>query len=400
MKKLVLAFETSCDETCAAVVTGDLRVLSNVVSSQIDIHKLYGGVVPEIASRNHAMAILGVCEEALNRAGVTLDDITHVAAVNEPGLRGAVMVGKIFGESLAAARNLPFIPINHLAGHIASVALTTPAAGAATPSKEGEYMDKFNSSKYSPSRGRGGTSKASDGVVLGGEFGNESVSFPFLSLLVSGGHTALYLVKSWQNIKLLCQTMDDAVGECFDKVAKILGLEYPGGVKIQNLGMEYLKKNKSPDLIQFISNPSKKDGFSYSGLKTAVLNYVKKLEAGEKLSQTPPSKKGGDRRQAVGDVILRICASFQHEAIMQLVDKCREYMAKYKITRASSTRLDMQSSLSSDNSYAIKNLCVCGGVSANAYLREKLPNAIFPKFEYCTDNAAMVGAAAILGIKF
>jgi len=302
--KLYLAFETSCDETCASVVREDLTVLSNVISSQIDIHKLYGGVVPEIASRNHAMSLMGVCEEALARANVTLADITHVCATTHPGLRGAVMCGEVFGKSLAQGLKVPFIAVNHLAGHIASVALSERA----TP--------------------------------------------PFLCLLVSGGHTSLYKVNKWNDIKLLVQTADDAVGECFDKVAKMLGLEYPGGVQIAR---QALNANPDAPLIQFVKNP-RHDGFSYSGLKTAVLNHLQKNSTEKAL----------------------ICASFQHEAIMQLVDRSNQALQKHNI----------------------KTLCVCGGVSANQYLRNKLPDAIFPKFEYCTDNAAMIAAAAILNVKF
>ena len=312
--EIILAIESSCDDTCASVVTGDLKVLSNVVSSQIDIHKLYGGVVPEIASRNHAMNILGVCNQALEQAGVDVSDITKVAATTHPGLRGAVMVGQIFGESFASARQIPFVAINHLAGHIASVV-----------------------------------------------FGND-VQFPFMSLLVSGGHTSLYLVKSWQDIKLVCETMDDACGEAFDKVAKILGLEYPGGVKIQELS----KKHKG-DLMTFVKS-NKLDGFSYSGLKTAVLNYVNREKQMGKEIDIP-----------------FVCASFQHEAVMQLVNKSMEGMKKHNV----------------------KLLCVCGGVSANEYLRDQMAistgkiggKVIFPKMEYCMDNAAMIGAVALLGVK-
>ena len=303
----VLAFETSCDETCAAVVRGG-KILSNVISSQIDIHRLYGGVVPEIASRNHAMAILGVCREALDIAKVTLNDITHVASVVEPGLRGAVMIGRVFGEGLAVSLGIPFIPINHLTAHIASVAI------------------------------------------------DNDVKTPFMTLLVSGGHTSLYLVDSWNNIKLLSQTMDDAVGECFDKVAKILGLEYPGGVKIEQLAKEY-----NDDMITFVNNPTRKDGSSYSGLKTAVLNYVK---------ANPDADKAA------------VAKSFQHEAVMQLVNRSIESMKQN----------------------GIKTITVCGGVSANGYLRESMANAvkqidgavIFPQMQYCTDNASMVGMTATL----
>jgi N6-L-threonylcarbamoyladenine synthase len=316
---MVLAFESSCDETCASVVREDLTVLSNIVASQIDIHKLYGGVVPEIASRNHAMAILPVCEQALAKANVALDDITHIASVTGPGLRGAVMVGEIFGRSLAVSRNLPFVAVNHLAAHIASVAITN------------------------------------------------NVKPPFISLLVSGGHTALYNVKAWDKIELLCTTQDDAVGEAFDKVAKLLGLPYPGGVQIEKLATGATTAERRIDLITFVKHP-KHDAFSYSGLKTAVLGYVNREKAANRPIDIP-----------------HICASFQHEAVMQLVMRSVEMMKKQDT----------------------KILCVCGGVSANGYLREKMQYAVaqlggrvfFPSLEYCGDNAAMAGVAAILNCK-
>lgn len=320
----VLAFETSCDDTCASVVQcskNSIKVLSNVVSSQIDIHKLYGGVVPEIASRNHALAIQTVYEEALQQAGVTLNEITHIAATVEPGLRGAVMVGRVFAESLATARNLPFVPVNHLAGHIASITLSHP-----------------------------------------------EVKPPFTTLLVSGGHTSLYHVEGWQDIKLLCETCDDACGEAFDKVAKLLGLPYPGGVSIEKL----LTQNTSwteKDFMQFVQNPNfHKPHFTYSGLKTAVLNYVRKHE------------KKADFQQQIPHIV----ASFQHEAVEQLVVKCIENLSKT----------------------GNKILSVCGGVSANKYLRKRLSEecekigvkVLFPEFKYCTDNAAMIAAASILNV--
>jgi len=308
---MILAIETSCDETCASVVGADLHILSNVTNTQIDIHKLYGGVVPEIASRNHAMNILGVVEEALSRAKITKSDLTAIAATTHPGLRGCVMVGAVFGESAAAALKIPFIPVNHLAAHIASISLS----GAFPPAPPLRRPNESN--------------------------------FPFLCLLVSGGHTALYHVKSWDNIHLLTQTIDDAVGEAFDKVGKILGLEYPAGPKIETLALQ----NTAP-LITFVKNNKCKQ-FTYSGLKTSVLHYKDKTN------------------------IPNICASFQHEAVSQLVTRTREWQRKL----------------------GVNTVCVCGGVSANKYLRAQLPDAIFPPFEYCTDNAAMVGAAAILGVK-
>ena len=345
---IVLAFETSCDETCASVVEcAPIKVRSNVVSSQIEIHKLYGGVVPEIASRNHAMAILGVCEEAIERAGIKLSDVTHVAATTFPGLRGAVMVGQIFGQSLANALRVPFIPVNHLDGHMASVLLSekTPGAGAPPPLGKGEDFEKRED------LGNGG----------------------FLSLLVSGGHTALYHVKSWGEKVLLCETADDAVGEAFDKVAKVLGLEYPGGVKIEALAREFAEAGEGEGLITFVKNP-RAGAFSYSGLKTAVLNYVNHEKMAGRALDLP-----------------RICASFQHEAVKQLCDKVLEWLERLWGTTSHKPPIGGKAVVA-----------VCGGVSANGYLRTEMARAVgavggavvFPPFEYCTDNASMIGCAA------
>ena len=369
-RTLTLAFETSCDETACAVVSSTLgadghprpEVLSSIVSSQIDIHKLYGGVVPEIASRNHIMAITNVMHEALKTAGVTLKQITQIAATTHPGLAGAVMVGRVFAESLATALNLPFREVNHVAGHIASVTLA----------------------KHNPP--------------------------PFLSLVVSGGHTSLYKVTTWSDITLLAATTDDACGEAFDKVAKILGLPYPGGVEIEKQGGSFYARHcEEPSLnchceepqgdavisplLRFVQKPNyHKDGFSYSGLKTAVLNYVNRLKQKwgnssttfrccESPPHTPPASKTVDNITPALD-IPHICASFQAEAVAQLVIKCEQHLKKTHI----------------------KTLCVSGGVSANRHLREQMTQMCarhgvsvhFPELCYCGDNAAMIAAAAIL----
>ena len=304
-----LAIETSCDETCAAVVEqladGGLTVLSNVVSSQIDIHKLYGGVVPEVASRNHLLAIENVYNQALMQAGVKIEQISQIAATTHPGLVGAVMVGRVFAESLALARGVPFISVNHLAGHIASVVLSNP-----------------------------------------------TLKPPFVCLVVSGGHTSLYKVQSYKNIKILGHTMDDACGEAFDKVAKVLGLGYPGGPAVSRVAA------KESD-IQLVTkaNYARDLNFSYSGLKSAVINYVHKI----KQAKQEPN-------------IADICVAFQSEAIKQLVVKCNNARGKLP-------------------------LAVCGGVSANKYLRSQLPDALFPDISLCGDNAAMIAAAAVLGLR-
>jgi N6-L-threonylcarbamoyladenine synthase len=311
---LTLGVETSCDETSVAVIDDQFKILSNVIISQIEIHQVYGGVVPEIAARNHIENILPVLDEALHKANLTLSQIDQVAATTQPGLPGAVMVGRVFGKSLANALNVPFIPVNHLNGHMASLRLSNP-----------------------------------------------DLRPPMLCLLVSGGHTILFKVNEQWETQMLCTTADDAIGEAFDKVARVLGLAYPGGPKIsQNANMN----------LSFIPilNKFPKNTFSYSGLKTAVLNYINHEKQKNNLINLP-----------------EICANFQYCAINQLLIKVREFLEQTQI----------------------KTLGVCGGVSANQYLREQFKilceelgvKLYLPTPTLCGDNAAMIAAAAVLGIK-
>lgn len=311
---LTLGIETSCDETSVAVIDEQYRILSNVIISQIDIHQTFGGVVPEIAARNHIENILPVLDEALTKANLTIDQIDQVAATTQPGLPGAVMVGRVFGQSLANALNVPFLAVNHLHGHMASLRLSNP-----------------------------------------------DLQPPMLCLLVSGGHTILYQVNAQWETKILCTTADDAVGEAFDKVARVLGLSYPGGPKIAELADMQL--NFTPILNKF-----PKDVFSYSGLKTAVLNHINRL------------KQKGDEVN-----IPEICANFQFCAINQLLSKTLEFL----------------------QSTGIKTFGICGGVSANQYLREQFRvmckergvKLYLPDHALCGDNAAMIAAAGMLQIK-
>jgi len=318
MQNYVLGIESSCDETSAAIVTGDLKILSNIVLSQIDIHKEFGGVVPEIAARSHVKVIDKVVEKALAESNASAKDIALIAATTKPGLPGAVMVGRVFGDCMATALEIPFVEVNHILGHIASVPLSIGT----------------NISKH-------------------------------LALVVSGGHTALYNVTATGKVTLLESTMDDAVGEAFDKVARILGLPYPGGPSIEAKAKEY----NGNDLIKFIAYPNyHKQGFSYSGLKTAVLNYVNTLKQKEQAIDVP-----------------KIAASFQQEAINQLIYKCERMLSKTKH----------------------KTLCVSGGVSANSILRTQLEKVCaniksavyFPHKSLSGDNAAMIAAAAIFKLK-
>ncbi|MBS7401289.1 MAG: tRNA (adenosine(37)-N6)-threonylcarbamoyltransferase complex transferase subunit TsaD [Eubacteriales bacterium] len=311
---LTLGIETSCDETSVAVIDDKFQIRSNVIISQIDIHQAFGGVVPEIAARNHIENILPVLDEALKKANLTLSQIDQVAATTQPGLPGAVMVGRVFGRSLANALDVPFVAINHLHGHMSSLRLSNP-----------------------------------------------DLQPPMLCLLVSGGHTILYRVNENWETQMLCTTADDAVGEAFDKVARVLGLAYPGGPKIS----EHADMNLSfkPILNQFPKNT-----FSYSGLKTAVLNYINREK-----------QKGNPIK------LPEICANFQYCAVLQLLIRTREYL----------------------QNTGIKTLGICGGVSANRYLREQFQKLCdelgvklyLPKPELCGDNAAMIASAAVLGIK-
>ncbi len=309
---LILGIESSCDETSIAVVKNGREVLSNVISSQIDIHKLYGGVVPEIASRNHVINIDGVFEEALRVANVTIDDIDAIAVTYGAGLQGALIVGVNFAKALAYATNKPLIAVNHIEGHISA-----------------NYIE------------------------------HKDLKPPFACLIVSGGHTALCKMDSFLSRSLIGTTTDDAIGEAFDKVARECGLEYPGGPNVQKQALQGKKT------INFINKPHEKlkdFNFSYSGLKTAVINYIhNKKQRGEEVN------------------IADVCCSFQEEAVSQVVFKSIEACKKYNM----------------------KTLVLAGGVSANARLREMATiegekagiTVLYPPLKLCTDNAAMIASA-------
>ena len=314
MKKdiLILGIESSCDETSVSVVKNGREVLSMVTNTQIDIHKLYGGVVPEIASRNHVMNIDTVYSEALIQAGVTIDDIDAIAVTYGAGLLGALIVGVNFAKALAYSTGKPLIAVNHIEGHIAA-----------------NYI------------------------------AHEKLEPPFACLIVSGGHTALVEMKSYVDRKLIGTTTDDAIGESFDKVARECGLEYPGGPNIQKqakLGQVNMKftgmwKEKIKDF-----------NFSYSGLKTAVINYIHNEK-----------QRGNDLN------IPNICASFQDEAVSQVVSK----------------------SIYALKQFGYDKIVLAGGVSANELLRSKMDEeaekigakVFYPPIKLCTDNAAMIASA-------
>lgn len=305
---VILGIETSCDETSAAVLKGD-TLLSNIISTQIDIHRRFGGVVPEIASRNHLTAILPVINEALTKAGIGLSDIDAIGVTYGAGLVGALLVGVSAAKALSYALDVPLYAVNHIEAHIAANYISTPA-----------------------------------------------LKPPFLAVVASGGHTGVCRVDGYNKFVMLASTTDDAIGEAFDKVARAVGLPYPGGPEIDK------RAKNGVAAIEFIERKRRKD-LSYSGLKTAVINYLHNCE---------------QRGQAVN--IDDLCASFQKTAVDMLVD----------------TALDTA------KRSGIKTLVAAGGVSANSYLRESLRaggekagcDVYFPPLSLCTDNAAMIAMRA------
>ena len=309
---LVLGLESSCDETAAAVVEDGRVARSDVIASQIEVHHRYGGVVPELASRAHVVNVVPVLDEALERAGVTLDDIDGIAVTSGPGLVGALLVALQAAKSIAYVRGLPLIGVHHLEGHLSAINLE-------------------------PNR----------------------PPMPHLALVVSGGHTSLIRVRDAGDLEQLGATRDDAAGEAFDKVAKLLGLGYPGGVVIDRLA-----KTGDPRAIPFpraMTKRSTGDDFSFSGLKTAVLNHVR--------------AHGTPEGQGLND----LCASFQASVVEVLVRK----------TRSAARR------------EGIEHVQICGGVAANSALRAEMATAAdedgfqlyIPPPKRCTDNAAMIAAA-------
>ncbi len=323
---LILAIETSCDETAAAVVQDGRIILSNVVASQIDLHRQYGGVFPEMASRQHVITILPVLRQALQDAQVQWDALDAIAVTRGPGLAGSLLVGVNAAKGVAWARGLPLLGINHLEGHIYSNWLEAP----------GNHPDK---------------------------------TFPVLVLIVSGGHTELILMTDHGRYQRLGGTIDDAAGEAFDKVARVLNLGYPGGPAIQQAALE-----GNPHAFPFPKARTRNPyDFSFSGLKTAVLREVQRLE-GLKPHQ---SRKLVPGKNLPPEIVADLAASFQRALVDALVEKTIRAAEETQVTE----------------------ICVCGGVSANALLRqtmrERAPVPVsVPPIYLCTDNAAMVGAAA------
>jgi N6-L-threonylcarbamoyladenine synthase len=307
---VILAIETSCDETAAAVIVDGRQIRSNIIYSQIALHQTYGGVVPELASRNHLEKITEVVEEAMTAAGMTFEDLDAIAVTKGPGLVGALLVGVSYAKALAYALGKPLIGVHHIMGHICANFLEYP-----------------------------------------------SLKPPFMTLIASGGHTTLALCTDYTSFQTVGRTRDDAIGEAFDKVARTLGLGYPGGPLIDQLA-----KEGDREAIPFPRTYLEKDSydFSFSGIKSAVLNYINQM-----------TMKGQAFKAA------DVAASFQ-EAIMDVV---------------------VEKTLRAARRYDQKTIVVAGGVAANTRLRGRLMaetdlQVLFPPIILCTDNAAMIGAAA------
>lgn len=309
----ILAIESSCDETAAAIVEDGTRVLSNVINTQIELHKLYGGVVPEIASRKHIEHISDVVDKAVANAGMALSDVDAIAVTYGPGLVGALLVGVSTAKGLAYSLKKPLIPVHHIKGHICANFIENP-----------DFMP------------------------------------PFVCLVASGGHSHLVHVNEQIEVRVLAKTRDDAAGEAFDKVSRVLGLGYPGGPAIQKKAEE-----GNPNAIQFPRVHMGENGFdfSFSGVKTAVLNYLHHAEQkGEPISKAD------------------VAASFQ-EAVIDVLSEHLIACAKQE---------------------GVTRIALAGGVAANRPLRERIAQKAiasgfefqYPRLELCTDNAAMIGCAA------
>ena len=312
---IILAIESSCDDTSAAVLKND-TVLSNLIAGQ-SVHSEYGGVVPELASRAHLQNIVPVVDGAIQKSGITKDEIDAIAFTKGPGLLGSLIVGTSFAKSMSLALNIPLIDVNHMYGHVLA-----------------HFID---------------------------DAGNDKPEFPFLCLTVSGGHTQIVLVRSPLDMEIVGTTIDDAAGEAFDKSAKILGFDYPGGPLIDKHAQNGNKKT-----FQFAKPKVGGFNYSFSGLKTSILYFIQKQK---KENPTFISENLDD-----------LCASIQHSIVEVL----------------------MKQLLRASDHYEIKNIAFAGGVSANSGLRARIQElgnskgwkTFVPKFEYCTDNAAMIGITA------
>ena len=312
----ILAIESSCDETSIAIVKNGVEVITNIVSSQINVHELFGGVVPEIASRMHIENITIVLDQALKTSGMSMNDIDAIAGTYGPGLIGSLLVGLQAAKTLSFIYNKPLVPVHHIAGHI--------------------YANNIG----------------------------KKMNFPLISLVVSGGHTELVLMKENYSFEYIGGTLDDAVGECYDKVARVIGLAYPGGPKLDALAHTGIDSYNLPLPLDDDSY-----NFSFSGLKSSVINLKHNEE---------------QRGNKINDA--NLATSFQNRVIEILTKKTMKALKKYNVD----------------------NLIIAGGVSANKGLRDEFKklcdenniNLSIPDLKYCTDNAAMIGAAGYYAYKF
>jgi len=334
----ILGIETSCDETAAAVVEDGVKLLSNVVSSSVDMHIAYGGVVPEIAARSHIEYIIPAIDQALAEAKVGWDEIDAVAVTQGPGLIGSLLVGILTARTLAIAKNKPLFPVNHVLAHTYANFITTKA--------DSQQLENY--------------------IVSG-----EKVEFPFLAVVMSGGHSQLLLYKSHKDYKILGQTRDDAVGEAYDKVAKILGLPYPGGPSVDKAAQQ-----GNPDAVKLpkakLDNPYE---FSFSGLKTAVLRAAQAMAGKDFTFPSFELAKLLSERQKND-----LAASFQKTAV--------ETVAAAVIK--------------AESEFKPKSVLLAGGAAANQALREELRKQLkspllVPDMKLCTDNAAMIASMAFFG---
>lgn len=313
MKKdtIILAFETSCDETSIAVVKNHREILSNVVASQIESHKRFGGVVPEVASRHHVESITIILEEALKRANINIDDVDAICVTEGPGLIGSLLIGINSAKTLSLIHDIPLVSVHHIAGHIYANHIVKP------------------------------------------------LEFPLLALVVSGGHTELIVMNDHYDFNVIGETLDDAVGEAYDKVARTLGLSYPGGPHIDRLA----KQGEDTYNLPRVWLDKDKYDFSFSGLKSAVINTIHNAkQRGEEI------------------IAENLAASFQNSVVDVLIGK----------------------TIKATKTYEVKQVIVAGGVAANSGLRSRLTEElkkcndielIIPPLKYCTDNAAMIGVA-------
>ena len=353
----ILGIETSCDETAASVVEDGVKILSNVVVSQIDIFAEYGGVIPEVAARSHLEAMLPVVNKALADAGCTWDDIDAIAVTHAPGLLGSLLIGTLTARTLAILHNKPLYAVHHLKSHVYANWLrlgnqnSTSSARCVAPVVTGLLTQS--------------APVVADGL---GSTISDYPAFPLLALVVSGGHTQILYMPAHNQFEIIGTTRDDAVGECFDKVAKILGLPYPGGPSIAAAAAE-----GDPNKYKLPHPKIEGLDFSFSGLKTAVLRAVQK-ELGLPISHPSHDLKNHLSKKQVAD----FAASFQKTAVEILTEKMKMALERYPDA---------------------KSVAVAGGVSANKALREALSEAYFPSPKLSGDNGAMVAAACFFEIQ-